>query len=199
MKELVLNAQKRSKEEKLSEIRAAKMVPWVVYGKNKESISLKIDNSDLIKTYRLAGESHIITLDVENEKIEVLVHDSQKDPVTWDFLHIDFYAVTRWEKLSTKVALHFVWDSQAAKDGALIEEHIKEIEIKTLPKDLVDFFEVNLSKLEKAGDIIRISDLGIDSDKYEIMNNADDVVVIASEPKVKEETVTDENTEEESK
>lgn len=196
MKDLVLNAQKRNKEEKLSEIRASKMVPWVVYGKNKESISLKIDNSDLIKTYRIAGESHIIVLDVEGEKIEVVVHDFQKDPITWDFLHIDFYAITRWEKLTTKIALHFVGDSQAAKDGNLIEEYIKEIEVKTLPRDLVDFFEVDLAKLEKAGDIIRISDLNIDSSKYEIHNNLEDVVAIASEPRAAKEEETTTETEE---
>jgi ribosomal L25p family protein len=54
MKDLVLNAQTRSGEEKLSEVRASKMVPGVVYGKNKDNISIKIDNSDLIKTYRIA-------------------------------------------------------------------------------------------------------------------------------------------------
>ena len=50
MKDLVLNVQTRTKDEKLSEIRASKMVPWVVYGKNKESISIKIYNYSLIKT-----------------------------------------------------------------------------------------------------------------------------------------------------
>lgn len=199
MKDLVLNAQKRNKEEKLNEVRASKMVPWVVYGKNKESISIKIDNSDFIKTFRVAGESHIISLNVDGKAIEVLVHDYQKAPVTWEFLHVDFYAITRWEKVTTKVALHFVGDSQASKDGALIEENLKEIEVKTLPKDLVDFFEVNLAKLEKAGDIIRISDLEIDSAKYEILNSADDVVVMASEPKVSKDVETTENTEEEAK
>ncbi|MBF0913869.1 50S ribosomal protein L25, partial [Candidatus Gracilibacteria bacterium] len=77
MKDLVLNAQTRSGEEKLSEVRASKMVPGVVYGKNKDNISIKIDNSDLIKTYRIAGESSIIALNVDGKKIEVLVHEYQ--------------------------------------------------------------------------------------------------------------------------
>jgi hypothetical protein len=48
---------------------------------------------------------------------------------------------------------------------------------------LVDSFEVDISKLEKVGDIIRVSDLGIDEEKYEIITNIDNVVVVASEPK----------------
>lgn len=199
MKDLVLNAQKRNSDEKLSEVRASKMVPWVVYGKNKESVSIKVDSSDLIKIYRVAGESHIITLNVDNVSTDVLVHDYQKDPVNWDFLHIDFYAITKGEKVTTKVSLSFVGTSEAAKNGALIEEHTKEIEVKTLPKDLVDFFEVNLEKLEKAGDIIRVSDLEIDSSKYEVLNTPNDVVVMAVEPKVSVETEATETTEEEAK
>ncbi|PZM81885.1 50S ribosomal protein L25 [Candidatus Gracilibacteria bacterium] len=183
MKDLVLNAQERKNDEKLSEIRASKMVPGVVYGKNKENIIIKIDNSDLIKTYRLAGESHIISLNVDGKSIEVLVHQFQKDPITGDFLHIDFYAITRGEKVTTKIALSFVGSSAAVRDGALLDEQIKEIEVKTLPRNLVDFFEVDLGRLEKVGDIIRISDLGIDTEKYDIINSLDDVVVLAFEPK----------------
>lgn len=193
MKDLVLNAQKRNSEEKLSEIRASKMVPAVVYGKNKESISIKVDNSDLIKTYRVSGESHIIALNIDGTTVEVLVHDFQKNPVTGDFLHVDFYAITRGEKLTTKIHLTFVGNSKAAADGAIIDEVIKEIEVRTLPKDLVDSFEVDLSELKSAWDLIRVSDLKIDSKKYEILNSADDVVVMAIEPqKVEEETTTEE-------
>lgn len=193
MKDLVLNAQKRNSEEKLSEIRASKMVPAVVYGKNKESISIKVDNSDLIKTYRVSGESHIIALNIDGTTVEVLVHDFQKNPVTGDFLHVDFYAITRGEKLTTKIHLTFVGNSKAAADGAIIDEVIKEIEVRTLPKDLVDSFEVDLSELKSAWDLIRVSDLKIDSKKYEILNNADDVVVMAIEPqKVEEETTAEE-------
>lgn len=182
MKDLVLNAQTRNSEEKLNEIRASKMIPAVVYGKNKESISIKVDNSDFIKTFRISGESHIISLNVDGKEMDVLVHDFQKAPVTGDFIHVDFYAVTKGEKVTTKISLSFVNDSQAAKDGALIEEHLKEIEVRTLPKDLVDSFEVDLSKLEKAGDLIRVSDLNISS-KYEVLTAHDNVVVSAVEPK----------------
>lgn len=187
MKDLVLNAQTRSGEEKLSEVRASKMVPGVVYGKNKDNISIKIDNSELIKTYRIAWESSIIALNVDGKKIEVLVHEYQKNPVTWDFLHIDFYAINKAEKVTTNIPLHFVWNSDAARDWALIEEYLKEIEVKTLPKNLVSFFEVDISKLEKAWDIIRVSDLDIDPEKYEITNNPEDVIVLASEPRAVEE------------
>jgi large subunit ribosomal protein L25 len=108
MKNLNLNTQIRKKEEKLSEIRSSKMIPAVVYGKNQEAILLKMDYSEFLKTFRKSGESHIINLKIDKNEIEVLVHDIQNEPVHGDFLHIDFYAITRGEKVHTNIALSFV-------------------------------------------------------------------------------------------
>jgi large subunit ribosomal protein L25 len=95
MENLNLNAVIRTTEEKLSELRTTKMVPAVVYGKHQEPILIKIDNSDFLRTFRKSGESHIINLNVSGSELEVLVHEVQKEPVSGDFLHIDFYAVTK--------------------------------------------------------------------------------------------------------
>jgi len=197
MENLNLNAQIRNTEEKISEVRAAKMIPAVVYWKKQEPIAIKIDNSEFIKLFRVSWESHIINLNIGKKSIEVLVHDYQKEPVKGDFLHIDFFAITKGEKVHTKIHLSFTGTSKAAKEWAIIEEHLKEIDVKVLPKDLVDSFNVDLSKLEEIGNVIRVSDLGISS-KFEIITNADDIVAIASKPaKVEiEETIAAVPTEE---
>lgn len=188
MENLNLNAQIRNTEEKNKEIRAAKMIPAVVYWKKQEPIAIKIDYSEFLKLFRISWESHIINIKIEKKSIEVLVHDIQREPVNWDFQHIDFIAITKGEKVHTKIHLSFVGNSKAVKEGAILEEHIKEIDVKVLPKDLVDSFEVDLSKLVEIGDVIRISDLGI-SDKFEIHANDDDIVVSANKPaKVEIET-----------
>ncbi len=190
MKDLVLKAQKRTSEENSRDLRADRIVPAVVYGKTQEAISLKIDASDLLRMYRTAGESHIILLDIEweKEKIEVLVHQHQSEPVSGEFMHMDFYALTRGEKLTTKIALNFIGDSAAVKAGALLNENVKEIEVSCFPRDLVDWFDVDLSALKEMDDVIRLSDLGIDSEKYDIHNlHADDAIVVASKPAKEED------------
>lgn len=186
MEKLNLNAQIRSTEWKISEIRAEKMIPSVVYGHHQEALSIKIDNSEFLKLFRVSGESSIINLDLEGKNIEVLVHEVQKHPVSWDFLHVDFYALTRGEKLTTKVSLDFTGKSKAVTEWAILDEHIKEIEVKVLPKDLVDSINVDLSKLENIGDSLKISDLGIDSSKIEVLTT-DTVVVSATKPAKVEE------------
>lgn len=199
MENLNLNAQARNTEEKLKDIRAAKMIPAVVYWKNQEPIAIKMDNSEFIKLFRISGESHIINLNIGKKSIEVLVHDYQKEPVKGDFLHVDFFAITKGEKVHTKIHLSFVGSSKAVKEWAILEEHLKEIDVKVLPKDLVDSFEVDLSKLENIGDVIRVSDLKISS-KFDVLTNSDDIVALASKPaKVEVEEVAATETTEETK
>jgi ribosomal protein L25 (general stress protein Ctc) len=38
--------------------------------------------SEFLKTFRISGESQIITLIIEKKEYEVLVHDIQKEPVS---------------------------------------------------------------------------------------------------------------------
>jgi len=187
MEKFTLNAEVRTETEKAKELRTEKQLPAVVYGRNTEPISLKIEYSAFLKLFRKAGESHIINLVVWKKDIEVLVHAIQKQPITWEYSHIDFYAITKGEKVQTNITLIFVWESPAVREGNIVDEHLKELQIKCLPTDLVDNFEVDLSKLEKEWDSIRISDLGIDATKYEILNNLDDMVVAAHKPAKAEE------------
>ncbi len=196
MEKFELKADVRNSDEKLNLLRTSKQVPWVVYGHKQEPISVKIDASALLKTFRKAWESHIIVLEVWKKQIEVLIHDYQRDPVIWDFIHIDFYALTAWEKVHTKIHLQFVWESEAKKLWAIIEEHLHEIEVKCESKDLVDNFPVDLWKLAEFWDSIKISDLDIDTKKYIILTSQSEIVAHANKPAViKEEVVATDSTE----
>lgn len=188
MEKLVLKIENRT-EENLKLLRSSKLVPWVVYWHKQEPIKVKFDNSDFLRTFRQAWSNHVVTLDLDGKKIDVLVHEVQREPVSSSFLHVDFYAITKWEKVHTEIPLSFVWSSKAASEWAIIEELIKEVEVKCLPTDLVDNFEVDLSLLAEIWDTIKISDLKVSS-KIEILNSQDDVIAVASKPKVEKEENT---------
>jgi large subunit ribosomal protein L25 len=194
MTSFAITADIRDTNQKTSEIRKSRKVPGVVYGKTQDPISFTCDSSDFLRLYRKAGESNIITLSVGKLELEVLVHQTQKHPVSGDFTHIDFYAITRGEKLTTKVHFNFIGESEAAKQGAIVEEMMKEIEVTCLPRDLVDHFDIDLGLLAAEGDVIRVSDLKLDGEKYEVSNSDEDAIASASAPKVvvEEEITTEE-------
>ena len=182
MKNLKLKTEIRNTEEKNKFLRKEKILPWVVYGKNQKSTPIKMDYSDFLKLYRKSWESNIIDLTIWKDTIEVLVHKIQKEPVSGDFTHIDFFALTRWVKLTTKIQINFTWESQAVKEWAILDESLKEIEVKCLPKDLINSFEVDLRKLKNIWDSIRVSELIVDTEKFEILSNLNDILVSATAP-----------------
>lgn len=184
MKKIELKADIRETSVKLSEIRQNKQIPWVVYWHNQEPISLVLNNSDLIKILNTVWKSHILSLEIGKKKLSVLIKEMQKHPVIWNVTHIDFYAITAWEKITTEIPLKFVWESEAKKLWAIIEEHLKAIEVKCQSEDLVDFFEVDISLLKEFEDVIRVSDLQINTSKFDIQNKPEEIVVNANEPAV---------------
>jgi len=183
MTSFAISADIRDVNQKTSHLRADRKVPGVVYGKTQEPISFTVDASDFLRLYRNAGESSIINMKVWKVDLEVLIHQTQKHPVSGDFTHVDFYAITRGEKLTTNVSLNFIGEAPALKDGNIIQEVIKEIEVKCLPRDLQDHFDVDLSVLKEEWDAIRFSDLGIDTEKYEVSLNDEDTIVTCSAPR----------------
>lgn len=183
MNKILLKCEKRETFESIKALRASKIIPAIVYWHKQEAMSLKLKNSDVLKVYRLAWENHIIELDVDWKKIDVLFHEVQKAPISWDFLHIDFYAITKGEKVHTHIPLNFIWISKAKTDEwAIIEELIKQVEVRCLSTDLVDSIEVDLSLLEKTWDNIKVSQLKIKSE-IEILNSKDEVIVLATKTK----------------
>lgn len=179
MKKIELKAELREISEKLNNIRNNKQVPWVLYWHKQEPVNLKIDNSDLLVILNKYGKTHVITIEFWKKKVQAMIQEIQKNPVNWKFLHVDFYAITAWEKIRADIPLNFVWESDAKKEWAMIEEILRVIEVKCLPEDLVDSFDVDISSLKKIDDVIRVSELNIDSSKYEILTKADDAVIRA--------------------
>ena len=63
-------------------LRADGFVPSVVYGKEKDPITVAVNNIELQKTIRDEGRNAIISLDVEEgEAVDVMLHEYQVDPI----------------------------------------------------------------------------------------------------------------------
>ncbi|MDD5198053.1 MAG: 50S ribosomal protein L25 [Candidatus Gracilibacteria bacterium] len=183
MEKLTLVATARDTEAKLSTIRADKKVPAVVYGHNVASQAITVGASDLLKVFRKSGKTHIVELTLDGKKQDILIHETQRAPVSGDFLHVDFFAVSATEKIHVQIPLHLIGSSPAQVQGGLVEQNMHTVEVKCLPKNLVDAFEVDLSKLENLGDIIHVRDLNIDTKKFDILSDLDGAIVSIRLPK----------------
>lgn len=183
MEKLALSAATRDLNAKPSELRANKLVPAVVYGHNVAPIHVTVGNSDFLRLFRKSGKTHLIELSIDGKKHSVLAHEVQKHPVTGDFLHIDFFAVSAKEKIHVAIPVALVGKSQAQVEGALIEQNLHQIDVKVLPADLVDAIEVSIESLVKVGDVVHVSDIVGNYKKLEFITPASDAIVSAHAPK----------------
>jgi large subunit ribosomal protein L25 len=89
----------------------------------------------------------------------VLVKNVQLDPVTHHPLHADLYRVNMDRKITVTVPILLKGDSRGVKqDGGVLDFVHREIEVETLPANIPDSIEVDVSDLG-IGDSVHVRDL----------------------------------------
>ncbi len=137
-------------------------MPGVVYGGDKDAVTLEINGKELFLQFRHeAFHSSVLSLIVEGKKENVLLRDFQMHPVRNTIQHIDFQRVSATEKIHVKVPFHFINADVApgVKVGGGIVAHVQtEADVSCLAKDLPEFIEIDVAKLE-IGDSIHLSQI----------------------------------------
>ncbi len=143
-------------------LRHQSLVPAIIYGGSKEPQSISIISKELNK--HLENEafySHIISLNVAGKSEDVILKDLQRHPAKAQILHADFLRVSKNQKLTTRVPLHFINEdtSKGVKtQGGVISHSLTDLEISCLPADLPEYIEVDVADLE-LDSVLHISDL----------------------------------------
>ncbi|MCU7553828.1 50S ribosomal protein L25/general stress protein Ctc [Alteromonas sp. ASW11-19] len=143
-------------------LRREDKVPGILYGGEDAPVALTFDHNKINNSADYeAFYSHVLTLNIEGEKVEALVKDMQRHPYKPKIMHIDFQRVIAGEELHTNVPLHFINEDKCApikNDGGIAEHHVNEIEITCLPKDLPEYIEVDMTDVEM-GQTVHLSDI----------------------------------------
>jgi large subunit ribosomal protein L25 len=175
---------------KTSILKDSGRIPAVVYGHKVKNVSLDVDAKDFMKVYKETGESSLIELDVEGEKEKrpVLVHELQKDPVTDQVTHIDFFQASLKEEVEVEVSIVIEGVSPAVKDlGGTLVKNISDISVKALPQNLPHEIKVSIDGLKTFEDRILVKDLVLPKDVKATLNPEEIVVSVAAPANVEEE------------
>ena len=137
-------------------------LPAIVYGGGDESVSLTLDHNQMIQNAETESfYSQILTLNVEDKSMQVIVRDLHRHPYKRLLMHIDFMRVKADELIQISVPLHYMGeeDCVGVKLGGGIINHVEtEVLVSCLPKDLPEFIEVDLSELN-VGESVHLSDV----------------------------------------
>jgi large subunit ribosomal protein L25 len=161
-------------------VRRGGAIPAVVYGAHQESTPITVDAKLFDKIFTEAGEATIVSLVGLGKELPTLIHEVDLDPLTSRPRHIDFYAVTKGQKVEVAVPLSFVNESPAAKAGANVVKVLHELEIEADPMNLPHDIQVNLAVLIGIGDQIHARDLTLPAG-VTLMTNPDEVIVLVQE------------------
>ncbi len=156
---------------KVKNLRKDGKIPANVYGPNRESVNVYLEENEFIKLFEEARYNTLIEAEVEGEKkkSKVLIKEINADAVRGDVLHVSFYEVDDKKKIYAKIPVEVVGVSPAVKSNiGLLVNPITQIRVRCLPGNLVRSFVIDISGLENIGDGVRIKDIkfpeGIDLD-----------------------------------
>lgn len=193
MADLILNAEVRTKTGKgdARKLRAAGRIPAVVYGHDMQPMHISLHRVATEKIIRKANRNALFHLDLSNsESKKVIIREFQKHPISHEYAHVDFQAVTMDKPIAIDVDLDFVGTPIGKKFGGIFAVLSKQVKIECLPEKIPESIKLDVTSLN-TGDSLHVSDLK--SGDYEVLTNSD--IALCRVSIVKEEETVAETTE----
>ncbi len=159
-------------------LRRQGITPANLYGHSVPSLALQVETPRLESILARAGRHSLFPLRIDNTSPRtVVIHNTQRDPLTDKLLHVDFYEVKAMEKMKAEIPLVLVGEAPATKRrGVALYQSLNELPVECFPKDLPPAIEVDLSQLVEPEQAIHVKDLPLGSG-IEALIDAEEIVV----------------------
>ncbi len=168
MKSITIEGQLRTESGKKAtrQLRSQNLVPGVIYGGEKE-INFSAPAASF-KSIVYSPEFKLAEVSVGGKTYRCILKDIQFDKVSDALNHVDFLELVENKKVIATLPLKFVGTPAGVKAGGKLVTKIKSLKVKTLPKYLKEFIELDLSALELNGNV-RVQD--VVADNMEVLNS----------------------------
>jgi large subunit ribosomal protein L25 len=129
----------------------------VVYGGGEEPVGFDADARDL--RIALAGSGAVLDLSVDGGKATpVVLKEAQRDPVRGETVHVDLLRVRLDTEIGAvvPVELQGVEDAPGVKEGGVLEQITREINVEALPTAIPESIAHDVGEMQ-IGDTILLS------------------------------------------
>ncbi len=147
-----------------------------IFGKGVDSLAASGDYKTVNNIVAEAGKNHPIDLTVGKEAHLVLINDIERDPITQRLHHVALQVIHKGQKVTAEVPIKLVGDAAAEKQGRIVVTLMDKIEIESIPSNIPEVIEIDISGLDEEGDQITVADIKVAS-TVEIL--VDDALLIA--------------------
>jgi len=183
-----LNASPRqeSGSRAMRRLRRAGRVPGVLYGGTGEPVAFDVDARELRHALHAAGA--VLEVALDGETTPAVLKDAQHHPVRGETMHVDLLRVRLDVAISAAVLLDLtgVEDAPGVKEGGVLEQVVRELNVEALPGDIPESIAFDASGLE-AGATVTLAGITAPP-KVKLLDDPETVVATITAPRLEVET-----------
>lgn len=166
-------------------LRAAGQVPGVVYGKS-EPVEISVDALALRQVLH-QGANVLIELSFEGQsgrgtRQYAVIAEVQRHPVKAKIMNVDLQRVDLREEIEAKVPVELVGESEGVKGGGILDQIVREVDVKAVPEKVPGVLQVDVSELV-VGDHVTAGRLPTGPD-YILLIEPDTIIATLLPPKL---------------
>ena len=162
-------------------------VPGVVYGGGDEPLSFQVSARTLRQVLASAGA--VLDFSVgDSSASPVVVKELVRHPVSGETVHLDLLRVRLDVKIQATVQLELtgVEDAPGVKEGGVLEQVTRELNIEALPNDIPDSLTHDVSEME-IGDTLTLAAIRTPG-TVELIDEPDTLIATLSPPRLQVES-----------
>jgi large subunit ribosomal protein L25 len=142
-------------------LRREGLIPGVLYGRGKPPHPFAVAERELRRV--LSGDSGLhaildVVVDGQGTARPSVLKDYQQHVPSGRLSHIDLHEVRLDQPIQTQVSVTLVGEPAGVKEGGVLSQISREINIEALPMEIPDHLELDVSGMG-IGDTLRLADL----------------------------------------
>jgi len=160
-------------------LRRQGITPVHLFGHDTEPMALQCETDLLKPVLKQAGKTRLVGLKIDKQKKprNVVVREVQKDALSGELVHVDFFQVSMKEKIKVEVPVTLLGEAPALKSkGNMLVHELAAVEIECLPDKIPDSVQVDISVLVGDDQSIQVKDVVL-GEGIVALNSPDQVVV----------------------
>ncbi len=191
MEEIRIKAETRTERGKgpARKLRSQGTIPAILYGRDVQPVALTISSKDWRRLETHARSNAVIKMELTEggsaQERPVMIKNVQKGPVDQKVLHIDFLQISMERAVQVEVPIHLVGTAAGVVNGGVVEQHLRTVMIESLPGQIPERIDVDISALE-IGDSIHVREISMPGVK---LLDPPEVAVVGITPPEAEEKV----------
>ncbi|HOJ88150.1 MAG TPA: 50S ribosomal protein L25 [Pseudothermotoga sp.] len=162
-------------------LRAKGNIPAVIYGPETEPLSISLNKLEVEKIFHKISEALPLKLELNTgdrvETLEVFIKNVQVDKVTDEIAHIDFYKPAKGHTMKINIPVRVVGKAEGVEKGGILEILHDELPVETLPSAVIEYIEIDVTKLG-LGESIHVRDLKLPDGMKALLNSQEALVTV---------------------